>query len=267
MVKNEENGAVAAIAKAPIRLESNSENIFADFDFSALKVDLEIMLKKGVHFGHQKSRKDPRMDSYIFGTKKNISIIDLEKTKEKLEEALEFVKVLKSNGKQVVFVGTKKQLHDAVAGAAKMCQMPYVVDRWLGGTFTNFRVIHGRTKYLKENQAKMERGEFKMYTKFERIKKAEELEKLEKKMGGIKEMIELPGALIVTDVNEDIVAINEAKKMGIPVIALVDTNCNPNLIDYPIPANDDAISSVKLILAYICKTIMEQAEKVAEEIK
>lgn len=263
MVKNEERGAAKVEIQAPVQTAKNSENIFADFDFSALKIDLEEMLKSGVHFGHQKSKRNPRMETYIFGTRKNINILDLEKTREKLEEALEFVKELKAAGKKILFVGTKKQLHDVVSGAAKTCQMPYVVDRWLGGTFTNFRVIRNRAKYLKDGQAKMEKGEFSMYTKLERSKKAEELEKLERKMGGIKDMLELPGALLVTDISEDLVAVKEARKVGIPVIALADTNCNPDLADYPIPANDDAISSVKLILAHICKAVMEQEEKPA----
>ncbi len=255
-MKNEVKNLTKDKVSMQVQAKDNSGKFFADFDLSTLKIDLETMLKHGVHFGHKQSRKDPRMEPYIFGAKNNISIIDLEKTKEKLEEALKFVEKIKSNGKKILFVGTKKQLHDVIVEIARTCNMPYVVDRWLGGTFTNFQIIRNRAKYLKENQAKLEKGEFNMYTKFERTKKTQELEKLEKKMGGIKEMTELPGAVLITDINEDMVAIREAKRVGIPIIALTDTNCNPELVDYPIPANDDAISSVKLILAYVVKTLL-----------
>ncbi len=237
--------------------KSASEDYFADFDFSSLKLDLEPMLKSGVHFGHQKSRKDPRMEPYIYTTRKKVSIFDLQKTLEKLEEALAFLKEIKSSGKQILFVGTKKQAKNIIQSAAKRCEMPYIVERWLGGTFTNFRVIRSRTKYLKDGLSKTEKGEFNMYTKLERMKKAEELEKLEKKMGGIKDMAELPGAVFIVDVKENELAIKEARKAGVPIVGIVDTNCNPSAVDYPIPANDDAVSSIRLILAYVCKALVE----------
>jgi small subunit ribosomal protein S2 len=236
--------------------KTNSEDYFADFDLANLEISVEAMLKSGVHFGHQKSRKDPRMEEYIFTTRKGISIIDLQKTLEKLEEALEFVKKIKGEGKKIIFVGTKKQVKDIVRSAALKSGMPYVVERWLGGTLTNFKAIKYRTKYLKDSQEKLTQGEFKKYTKLEQIKKSEELEKLEKKMGGIKYLDEMPGAVFVTDAKEDELAIKEAKKVNVPVIALVDTNVNPALANYPIPANDDAISSVRLMLGYICKALL-----------
>lgn len=267
MVKIEEKESQAAqvpaeaqksrLAGSALGGKTASEDYFADFDFPSLKLDLESMLKSGVHFGHQKSRKDPRMEPYIYTTRKGISILDLQKTLEKLEEALAFLKEIKDSGKQVLFVGTKKQIKDIIQSAAKRCEMPYIVERWLGGTFTNFRVIRSRAKYLNDGLSKMEKGEFNMYTKLERMKKAEELERLEKKMGGIKNMAELPGVVFVADVKEDELAIKEARKVGIPVVGIVDTNCNPAVVDYPIPANDDAISSVRLILAYICKALSE----------
>ncbi|EKE16085.1 MAG: hypothetical protein ACD_11C00034G0001, partial [uncultured bacterium] len=174
----------------------------------------------------------------------------------KVVEALEFIKELRKEGKKVLFVGTKPQLKNLVVSAAKACEMPYVVERWLGGTFTNFKNIRSRTRYLVESQDKMEKGEFQKYTKFERMKKVEELEKMEERMGGIKYMTELPGAIFVTSIKEDRIAIDEAQKMGIPVIAIADTNTDPTLSDYPIPANDDALSSIKLILSYACKALI-----------
>lgn len=256
MVKNEEKEPVAVEIKAGAPTKNASEDYFADFDFAGLKLDLEMMLKAGVHFGHQKSRRDPKMEQYIYTTRKGISIIDLQKTLEKLEEALKFIQEVKSGEKKILFIGTKKQFHDIIKSAALKCQMPYVVDRWLGGTFTNFKVIGSRTKYLKDNLSKMEKGEFKIYTKLEQLKKKEELEKLERKMGGIADMAELPGAVVVTDIREDGLAVKEARQVGIPVVAVADTSCDPTLADYPIPANDDAVSSVRLILAYICKVLI-----------
>jgi small subunit ribosomal protein S2 len=258
MVKIEEKELQKAAEPQAVQTNNASEDYFADFDFSKLELSLEAMLKAGVHFGHQKSRRDPRMDQYIFTTKKGINVIDLQKTLEKLEEALAFLKEVKSTGKQILFVGTKKQLKDLIRSAAMRSKMPYVASRWLGGTFTNFKIIKGRARYLKENQSKMEKGEFNLYTKLEQMKKGEELEKLEGKVGGIKDMAELPGAVFVTDVKEDGLAVKEARKAGIPVVALVDTNNDPTQVDYPIPANDDAVSSVRLMLSYICKAVVEQ---------
>lgn len=256
MEKNEEKEPKTAEVKAGVQAKNASEDYFADFDFAGLELDLETMLKAGVHFGHQKSRRDPKMEQYIYTTRKGISIVDLRKTLEKLEEAIKFIQEIKSSGKKILFIGTKKQFHDIIKSAALKCQMPYVVDRWLGGTFTNFKVISSRTKYLKENLSKIEKGEFKIYTKLEQLKKKEELDKLEKKMGGIADMAELPGAVVVTDIKKDGLAVKEARQMGIPVVAVADTNCNPTFADYPIPANDDAVSSVRLILGYICKALI-----------
>jgi small subunit ribosomal protein S2 len=253
----EEKKPVEGEISTKAQAKKASEDYFADFDFADLKINLDAMLKAGVHFGHQNARKNPKMDQYIFTTRKGINILDLQKTSEKMEEALEFLKEIKKSGKQILFVGTKKQLHDIVKSAAKRTGMPYVIDRWLGGTFTNFKNIRGRAKYLKENSEKLQKGEFGMYTKLERLKKGEELEKMERKMGGIVDMAELPGAVVVTDTKEDGLAIKEAVKKGISVVAIVDTNNNPVEVDYPIPANDDAVSSVRLILAYICKVIIE----------
>lgn len=232
------------------------ENYFATLDLTALEVNMEEMLKAGVHFGHQKSRKNPKMNEYIFTTKKCINIIDLQKTQEKILEAMNFIADLRKNGKNVLLIGTKPQLKKLIVLAAEAVNMPFVVERWLGGTFTNFKNIRSRTRYLVDSQDKMEKGEFQKYTKFERMKKTEELEKMEERMGGIKHMSELPGAIFVTSIKEDRIAINEAQKMGIPIIGIADTNTDPTLVDYPIPANDDALSSVRLILSYVCKALV-----------
>ncbi len=238
--------------------KSSSEDYFADFDFKNLEINMEEMLKNGVHFGHQKSRRNPKMDEYIFTTRDGMNIIDLQRTSEKLEEAIEFAKKIKKEGKKILFVGTKKQAKNLVKSAAQHCEMPYSVERWLGGTFTNFKTIRGRAKYLKDSQEDLTKGKFEKYTKFERMKKAEELEKLEKKMGGIKEMEDLPGAVFIIDINENSSAVREASKVGVPIISLADTNVDPMKVDYPIPANDDAVSSIRLMLGYICKAIIER---------
>lgn len=252
----EKNEKAQAAAVSAVKKEGNgAENYFSTLDFSKLDLSMEEMLKAGCHFGHQKARKNPKMNEYIFTTKKGINIIDLEKTQDKLEEALEFIKGLKKEGKQVLFVGTRPQLKKLIISAAEFCSMPFVVERWLGGTFTNFKNIKSRTRYLVDSQQKMEKGEFQKYTKFERMKKQEELDKMEERMGGIKNMSDMPGAILVTSIKDDMIAIKEAVKVGIPVIAIADTNTDPTLADYPIPANDEALSSIKLILSYICKEL------------
>jgi len=235
---------------------------FSDFDFSKSEVNIEEMFKCGVHFGHHKSRRNPKMNDYIFATKNGINIFDLEKTRGGLVEAMEFISRVVAEGNEILFVGTKKQVKRIIKSAAKKCEMPYVSERWLGGTFTNFKAISGRTKYLREGLDKMERGEYDKYTKFEKMKKAEELERLKRKMGGIKDMTKLPGAIFVTSVNEDIIAIKEAKNMNIPVVAFVDTNINPENIDYIIPTNEDAVSSLKLMTRHIVKAVLDGKEKV-----
>ncbi len=222
------------------------------------KVDIKKLLEAGVHFGHSKSRKNPRMEKYIFGTKRGINIIDLQKTVEGLEQAIEFIKQLTKEDKKILLVGTKKQSKNLIKETGVACRMPFVEERWLGGTFTNFPVIKKRAQYLKESQDKMNSGKFEKYTKLEQLKKMEELEKLEKKMGGIKEMAELPGAIFIVDIKNDEIALREAIKAGVPVIAMVDTNVNPENVDYPIPANDDALSSIKLILEYIGTAIIKK---------
>lgn len=238
-----------------------SEDYFADFDFAKLTIDMNSMLKAGVHFGHQKSRRNPKMEEYIFGTRNGINIIDLQKTVAKLEDALKFIEKIVSEGQEILFVGTKKQTKKLIESAARKCGVSFVIDRWLGGTFTNFSAISSRTKFLRDGEDKMKRGEYDKYTKFEQMKIAEELERLERRMGGIKNMTKLPSAIFVTGVIEDDLAIKEAMKRNIPIIALVDTNVNPSSIDYPIPANEDAVSSLRLMIAYVAKAVLAGKEK------
>lgn len=251
---------IAVKKKEEIKAQKKSEISGKDYfaDVSDLEISLKKMLKEGVHFGHQSFRRHPKMEKYIFGARNGINIINLQETLKKLKEALDFIKEIKREGKQILFVGTKKQARDLVKSAAIHCGMPFVAERWIGGTFTNFKFIRSRAKYLKDSQEKFASGGFKKYTKFEQMKKSGELEKLERKMGGIKDMAEFPGAVFVASAREDSSAVKEAERVGIPIIALVDTDADPALIDYPIPANDDAVSSLKLMLGYVCQAIAEE---------
>jgi len=257
-----------AVAEESIVLKSKSEktgeHYFALFDFAKIDAGLEGLLKAGVHFGHLKSRRHPKMDEYIYTTRKNINILNLEKTAEKLQSAGKFLAEVTKSGKPILFVGMKKQTQDTVESLAMRLGESYVTDRWLGGTLTNFSCINSRAKYLNETQDKLAQGEFKKYTKFEQAKKGEEVEKLERKVGGIKHMGQLPGAIVIADVKEATLVLHEARKMNIPVVGITDTNTDPSLVDYPIPGNDDALSSLRLLLGYLGKTILETKEKVAE---
>jgi len=241
--------------------KQTSENYFASFDFSKVSVSLEDLLKAGVHFGHLKSRRHPKMEEYIYTTRKNINIVNLEKTAEKLQVAGKFLTEVVKSGKPILFVGMKTQTQDTVKSLATRLGESYVIDRWLGGTLTNFSCINSRAKYLNETHDKLEQGAFKKYTKFEQAKKNEEVEKLERKVGGIKHMGQLPGAIIVADVKEAALVIYEARKMNIPIIGITDTNTDPSFVDYPVPGNDDALSSLRILLGYLGKVILETKEK------
>lgn len=235
-------------------------NYFADLDFEKLDVSLEGLLRAGVHFGHLKSRRHPRMHEYVYTTRKNISILDLQKTADRLRAAAHFLAQVDKSGKPILFVGMKKQTHDTVRSLALRLGQFYVVDRWLGGTLTNFRCIRERAKYLVESQEKIAAGAFKKYTKFEQARITQELEKLERKVGGIKNMTELPGAVVIADVKEAGLVVDEARKTGIPVVGIADTNTDPGSLDFPIPGNDDAISSLRLLLGYLGKTLLAERE-------
>lgn len=241
-------------AVAP-QVQSRANDYFGALDFSEIDTSLEAMLKAGVHFGHVKSRRHPSMEPYIFTTRKNINILDLEATEKCLKEAQDFLVSVVRAGKPVLFVGMKKQTHDTVESLAKRLGQHFVTDRWLGGTLTNFKVIRDRAKYLKETQEKMALGEFKKYTKFEQSRLNEEIEKLEKKVGGIKEMTEIPGAIVLVDAREADLVQHEARRMGVPLVGIVDSNTDIRAIDYPIPGNDDAVSSIRLLLGALGKAL------------
>lgn len=259
--KTEQEQVAVETAASETVSKKISDDYFADFDFANLTVDMGAMLKAGVHFGHQKSRRNPKMDEYIFGTRNGINIIDLQQTVAKLKEATKFIERIVSEGQEILFVGTKKQAKKLVESGARKCGSSFVIDRWLGGTFTNFSVISGRTRFLRDGEEKMKRGEYEKYTKFEQMKMAEELERLERRMGGIKNMMKLPAAIFVTGVIEDNLAIKEAVKRNIPIIAFVDTNVDPSNIDYPIPTNEDAVSSLRLMMAHVIKAVLSGKEK------
>ncbi|GMB08431.1 SSU ribosomal protein S2P [Thermolongibacillus altinsuensis] len=220
-------------------------------------ISMKQLLEAGVHFGHQTRRWNPKMKKYIFTERNGIYIIDLQKTVKKVEEAYNFVKELAANGGKILFVGTKKQAQDSVKEEAERCGMFYVNQRWLGGTLTNFATIQKRIKRLKEIQRMAEDGTFDVLPKKEVVKLKKELERLEKFLGGIKEMKELPDALFVIDPRKERIAVAEARKLNIPIIGIVDTNCDPDEIDYVIPANDDAIRAVKLLTSKIADAVLE----------
>ena len=220
-------------------------------------VAMKQLLEAGVHFGHQTRRWDPKMAEYIFQARNGIHIIDLQKTSKKLDEAYSFIKEQAEEGKTILFVGTKKQAQECMKEAAQKCGMFYVDQRWLGGMLTNFETIRKRVQRLKDLETMQEDGTFDVLPKKEVILLKKEMEKLEKNLGGIKEMEELPGVIFLVDPKKERIAILEAKKLGIPVVGLVDTNCNPEELDYPIPGNDDAIRAVKLIADVMANAVIE----------
>ncbi len=223
-------------------------------------VSMKQLLEAGVHFGHQTRRWNPKMAEYIFTERNGIYIIDLQKTVKKLDEAYNFVKELSMEGKSVLFVGTKKQAQDSIKEEAERAGAFYVNARWLGGMLTNFTTIRKRIARLKQLRAMQEDGTFDLLPKKEVIKLNLEIERLEKFMGGIKDMPEMPGAMFIVDPRKEKIAVAEAKKLGIPVVAIVDTNCDPDEIDYVIPGNDDAIRAVKLIAGAMADAIIEGRE-------
>ena len=223
-------------------------------------VSMKQLVEAGVHFGHQTRRWNPKMARYIFTERNGIYIIDLQKTVKKLEEAYSFIRDISVEGKPVLFVGTKKQAQDSVKEEAERAGAYYVNARWLGGMMTNFSTIRRRVSRLQQLRAMEEDGTFDLLPKKEVIKLRLEIEKLEKFLGGIKEMKQLPGALFIVDPRKERIAVAEAKKLGIPIVAIVDTNCDPDEIDYVIPGNDDAIRAVKLISATMANAIIEGRE-------
>ena len=220
-------------------------------------VAMKQLLEAGVHFGHQTRRWDPKMAEYIFQARNGIHIIDLQKTSRKIDEAYSFVREQVEEGKTVLFVGTKKQAQECMKEAALTCGMFYIDQRWLGGMLTNFQTIRTRVERLKKLEAMEQDGTFEVLPKKEVILLKKEMAKLETNLGGIKDMDELPGVIFIVDSKKEEIAIKEAKKLNIPVVGLVDTNCSPEDIDYVIPGNDDAIRSVKLIAQVIANAVIE----------
>ena len=232
-------------------------------------ISMKQLLEAGVHFGHQTRRWNPKMAQYIFTERNGIYIIDLQKTVRKIDEAYMFVRDLALDGKTILFVGTKKQAQESIESEAKRCGMYFVNNRWLGGTLTNFRTIRTRIDRL-NNIDKMEKeGQFELLPKKEVIKLLAEREKLEKNLGGIREMKKLPGALFVVDPRKEHIAVAEARALKIPIVGIVDTNCDPDEIDYVIPGNDDAIRAVKLIAGKMADAVLEgkQGEQIEETVE
>ena len=230
-------------------------------------VSMKQLLEAGVHFGHQTRRWNPKMAPYIFTERNGIYIIDLQKTVKKLEEAYNFVRDLSADGKEVLFVGTKKQAGDSIKEEALRADAHYVNARWLGGMMTNFKTMRTRVDRLNQLKTMQADGTFDMLPKKEVMKHLAEIEKLEKYLGGVKEMKKLPGALFIVDTRKERNAIAEAHKLGIPVVAIADTNCDPDEIDYPIPGNDDAIRAIKLISSVMANAMIEgkQGEETEEK--
>ena len=215
------------------------------------------LLEAGAHFGHQTSRWHPAMKKHIFTKRNGIHIIDLEQTAVMLDQACNFVREVAAEGGNILFVGTKKQAQEAIEQEAQRCSMYYVNQRWLGGVLTNFATIQARIDYLVRLEDQKDRGDFERLPKKEALKLGEEILRLNRQMGGFKEMTSLPDALFIIDPTKERIALAEAKRVGIPVVAIVDTNCNPADINYPIPANDDAIRTIKLICSKIADAIIE----------
>ncbi|RSK27056.1 30S ribosomal protein S2 [Bacillus sp. HMF5848] len=228
-------------------------------------ISMKQLLEAGVHFGHQTRRWNPKMKRYIFTERNGIYIIDLQKTVKKVEEAYNFVRDLATNGGTMLFVGTKKQAQDSVKEEAERSGNYFVNQRWLGGTLTNFETIQKRIRRLKDIERMAEDGTFEVLPKKEVVQLKKELERLEKFLGGIKDMKQLPDALFIIDPRKERIAVAEARKLNIPIVGIVDTNCDPDEIDYVIPANDDAIRAVKLLTSKIADAILEGKQGGIEE--
>ncbi len=227
----------------------------------AAPVSMKTLLEAGVHFGHQTRRWDPKMKPFIFTERNGIHIIDLQQTVGRLGEAMNYVRDLAGSGGVVLFVGTKKQAQETIEQEASRCGMPYVNQRWMGGMLTNFQTIQSRIRRLAELEAARERGEFERLPKKEASQREEEISRLNRLLGGMKTLARLPDAVFVVDPNREGIAVNEARRLELPIIAMVDTNCNPDLIDYPIPANDDAIRAIRLLTSKIADAVLEGAER------
>jgi len=231
-----------------------------------IKLSVEEMEKAGVNFGHKVSKLHPKMKAYVSGVKNNVHIFDLEKTSKEFAKALAFVSKIISEGKTLIFVGTKVQLRAMIQEVAQECGIPYVTERWLGGTFTNFETIQKRVNYFKDLEKKKETGELEKYTKKERLNFDREIASLKIKFDGIRNMSKLPDAVFIFGLDKDITCAKEARRRGVKIISIVDTNVNPDIVDYPIPANDDAISSVRYILEKV-KDVIINSKQIGKDSK
>lgn len=230
-------------------------------------VSMKQLLEAGVHFGHQTRRWNPKMKRFIFDERNGIYIIDLQKTMHQLDSVYEEVRQRAQDGQVILFVGTKKQAKDSVAEEAARCNMPFVSHRWLGGMLTNFSTIQKRVAYLKDLKKQETAGEFELRTKKEALNLRRKMEKLERVLGGILDMKDLPDALFVVDPKKEYIAVEEARKLNIPIVGIVDTNCDPDLIDYPIPANDDAIKAVRLISGLMADAVLQGRDMMAKDVE
>jgi small subunit ribosomal protein S2 len=220
-------------------------------------ISMKSLLEAGVHFGHQTHRWNPKMARYIYGSRNNIHIIDLQKTVRELKKAFLFVRSVATGGQDVLFVGTKKQAQDAIVTEAKKCLAPYVAERWLGGTLTNFETIRKSSKRLQELESMKTKGVFNLLSKKERAMREKDMKRLDKSLAGIKTMLELPSCLFIIDPSNEMTAIAEARRCSIPIVAVCDTNTDPDLIDYPIPGNDDAIRAIRLITGLMAEAVTQ----------
>ncbi len=220
-------------------------------------VTMKQLLETGVHFGHRTQRWNPKMARYIYTERNGVHIIDLQQTVKAVEQNYALVRDVVASGKQVLFVGTKRQAQETIRQEAERAQMPYVNQRWLGGTLTNWRTIRGRIDHMKSLEARRDAGEFDLLTKKEALMLNREIDKLNMRLGGLKDMDRLPGAIFVVDVHTEETAVREADRMGIPIVAIVDTNCDPDIIDHVIPANDDAIRAIRLLTSRMADAALE----------
>lgn len=253
--------------RAPGRVKAVEEQPQGEATNDMREVQIQDLLEAGVHFGHQTSRWNPKMRRFIFAERNGIYIIDLKKTLQRLQEAQRVVREVTLQGERVLFVCTKRQLRPIIEQEAQRADALYVTERWLGGMLTNFQTIKKQIRRLKDLERGIEEGSFEFYTKKEQLMLAREREKLEKYLAGVKDMARLPGALFVVDAKKEQIAVKEANKLGIPVIAIADTNADPDLIDYPIPGNDDAIRAVSLIAGAIADTIEQARRELPPEVR
>jgi len=231
----------------------------------AISAELNSLLESGVHFGHKAKRWNPKMEKFIFGKRSGIYIIDLEKTLEKIKEALAFLIEVIKEGKDILFVGTKKQAQGIIADAAEACRMPYVTYRWVGGMLTNFDVVRPRVDKYKSLLIGREQGKFDKLPKKEVVRLNKKLEKMDRNFSGVKDMHTIPGAFLVVDPKKEILAVREAKKMKVPIVALIDTDSDPEIIDYPVPCNDDALKSIRAVLSLLIDPLKEIISEVKDE--